>query len=303
MRRAIQVPAWPALVLLILVGLVFQHGTLNLAFALIVLRQAAPLGVATLGQSLTVIGRSLDLSVGGVIAVTNVVLTLPAVAHNSALLSILLPLVIGAGVGLINAIFIAGLRASAVIVTLGVSVALEGISYLITGGAPGGDINPFVKLLAIGKVGGFPIATLIWFLLTAALSLVAARSVFGRSLYAIGSNYRAAALGGARAREVLAGAHLLSGLCAGAAGLLLTGYIGTGTMDLGADLVLSSVAACILGGVTFGGGRGNLVGTAGGAVTLIFLGTLLTALGVAEPIKLIVQGLIVAVASAAAARR
>jgi ribose transport system permease protein len=299
--RLISVPAWPALVLLVLAAGVLQPSSMTFAFLLIVLRQAVPLGIAALGQGLTIIGRSIDLTVGGVIAVSNVLLATDFMVHGPAWLSIVLPLLLGGVVGALNAFFIARMRASAVIVTLGVSVALVGISYLVSGGAPGGDVQPVVKWLAGGRVGGLPIAVIIWAVLAISMTVLLRRLVFGRYLYAVGANYRAAELGGIPANGTLAVAHILSGICAGAAGLLLTGYIGTGTIDLGEDLVLASVAACILGGVTFGGGRGNLLGTAGGAFVLVLLGTLLTALGVAAPVKLIVQGLIVALAAAAAA--
>lgn len=297
------VPAYPALVVLLLISLFVQPRTLSLPFLMIVLRQAAPLGLVALGQRLPIIGRSVDLSAGGVMALVNVILAMRMMSTGPAWLSIVVPLAIGAGVGLLNALLIAYLRASAVVVTLGVSVCLVGLSYVVSNGAPGGEVNGLVRFLSTGRIATVPLAAIIWFALALLFALVVSRTVFRRNLDAIGSNYHAARLAGLPFRATLVWAHVLSGVLAAAAGILLTGYIGTGTLNLGADLVLASVAAVILGGNMFGSGRGGIAGVIAGALVLTYLSNLLTSIGVPEPFKLIVQGLIVVVAAALAARR
>ena len=296
------VPAYPALALLVLATVIVRHDMLTVAFGLVVLRQTAPVGLAALGQSAVIRGRSLDLSVGGVIALVNVALSNRAIAAQQWLVGVAVALGIGLLVGAANGLFVARIRASAVIVTLGVSIVLVGSSYLLSGGAPGGQIAPAIKYLAMGRVGTVPIAALIWLTASVVLALMFRHLVFGRTLAAVGSNYRAAGLGGLPVSRTILLAHMLSGLTAGAAGLILSGYIGTGTMNLGADLVLTSIAACVLGGTSFGGGRGGVAGTVAGSLALVLLGTLLTSFGVPQPFKLILQGLIVAAAAGLARR-
>lgn len=299
-RSALAIPAWPALFLLFATAAVVQPRLLSIAFLLIVLRQSVPLALSALGQSLPMIGRSIDLSIGGVIAVVNVTLALPMFSGGPAWMSIVFPLAFGAAVGLFNAALIAFVRASAVVVTLGVSVMLIGVSYLVSGGAPGGSVNPLVREIAIGRWGMFPVAGILLLVIAAAAAVLLRRSTFGHALYATGASYAAAWLGGIAVRKELVAAHVLSGMFAGTAAIVLTGYIGTGTLNLGADLVMASVAAVVLGGITFGGGAGGVVSILAGAFALSFLANLMTGMGVGKPAQLIVQGAIIAGAAALA---
>ena len=302
-RSAISTPAYPTLVLLLAIALVMQPRLLTLPFLLIVLRQAAPLGLAAVGQSLPMVGRSIDMSIGGVMALSNVVLALPLLAKGPAWWSLLAPLAIGGLVGLVNAVLVAGIRASAVVVTLGMSIVLVGASYIVSGGAPGGQVHTFIRYLATGRIAMIPISGIIFLGLALVMALVLRRTVFGHALYAVGSSYGASWLGGLSVRRELFIAHICSGLFAGVAAIILTGYIGTGTLNLGADLVLASVAAVVLGGTSFGGGKGGVLGVVVGALALTFLANLLTGMGVPQPVQLIIQGAIIAGAAALSIRR
>jgi ribose transport system permease protein len=299
----ISTPAYPALILLVVIAAIMQPRLLSIPFLLIVLRQATPLALAAIGQSLPILGRSIDLSIGGVIALSNVVLALPVVAKGPAWWSLALPLAIGAGTGLVNAIVIASVRASAVVVTLGVSIMLVGASYIVSGGAPGGQVNPLIRYIATGRMGMIPIAGIILIVVAILIAVFMRRSVFGHTLHAAGSSHSAAWLGGLAVSPALYGAHVLSGTLAGGAAIVLTGYIGTGTLNLGSELVLASVAAVVLGGTSFGAGNGGIIGVVVGALTLTFLANLLTGMGMPQPVQLIIQGFIIASAAALAARR
>jgi ribose transport system permease protein len=294
------IPAWPALFLLLVTAGIMQPRLLTIPFLLIVLRQTVPLALAALGQCLPMIGRSIDLSLGGVIAVVNVTLALPRFSGGPVWMSLAFPLVFGALVGLFNAGLIAFVRASAVVVTLGVSVMLVGTSYLVSGGAPGGSVHPFVREMATGRLGMLPVAGILLLAVAVLAGLILRRSTFGHALYATGASYGAAWLGGLPVRKELVAAHVFSGMFAGLAGIILTGYIGTGTLNLGSDLVMASVAAVVLGGTTFGGGAGSVAGVVAGAFALTFLANLMTGMGIGKPAQLIVQGAIIAGAAALA---
>lgn len=298
----VSTPAYPALFLLIVAAAVIQPRMLSVPFLLIVLRQAAPLALAAIGQSLPMIGRSIDLSIGGVMALSNVVLALPLISKGPAWWSLLAPVAIGAAVGIVNAIFIARIRASAVVVTLGMSIMLIGASYIVSGGAPGGQVNPVVRSIASVRIANIPISGIVLIVAAIVVAFIMRRTAFGHTLQALGSSHAAAWLGGLSVTRALFLAHMLSGMLAGLAGLVLTGYIGTGTLNLGADLVLASVAAVVLGGTTFGGGQGGVIGVLVGALVLTFLATLLTGMGMPQPVQLIIQGAIIATAAALAAR-
>lgn len=299
----LSVPAYPALVLLLVASAVIQPTALTLPFIYLVLRQAAPLGLLALGQRFPVVGRSLDLSVGGNIALINVVLAMGAVASAPGWVSVVLPLAIGIGTGLVNGIIVARLRVSAVVVTLGTSMLLLGISLVASGGAPGGEVNSLVRWIGSGRINGFPVAAMVWFGAAAIMVVYLQRTTFFRTLEATGTSYKAARLAGLSADASLIGSYVMSGMLAALSGIVLTGYIGTGTVDLGADLVLASVAAVILGGSSFGLSRGGFFGCVAGVLVIIYLGNLLTILGFPEPVKQIVQGLVVVTAASLSVRR
>lgn len=299
----VSTPAYPALVLLVVIAAIMQPRLLSVPFLLIVLRQAAPLALATIGQSLPMVGRSIDLSIGGVMALSNVILALPLVSKGPAWWSLALPLAVGAAVGLVNAVIIAGIRASAVVATLGMSIMLIGASYIVSGGAPGGQVNPIIRTIATGRIGMIPVAGIVLIVVAIAVAVLMRRSVFGHTLQAVGSSHTAAWLGGLSVAPTLYAAHILSGMMAGTAAIVLTGYIGTGTLNLGSELVLASVAAVVLGGTSFGGGQGGIIGVVVGALVLTFLANLLTGMGMPQPVQLIIQGAIIASAAALAVRR
>lgn len=299
----VSAPAYPALILLAITAAIVQPRLLSVPFLLIILRQATPLALAAIGQSLPIIGRSIDLSIGGVIALSNVILALPMLSKGPAWWSMAAPLALGAVVGLVNGILVAGVRASAVVATLGMSIILVGASYIVSGGAPAGQVHGFVRLLSTGRIGLFPVAGVILIVAAILIALLLRRSVHGQALQAVGSNHAAAALGGLAVQRELMIAHIVSGLLAGAAAIVLTGYIGTGTLNLGAELVMSSVAAVVLGGTSFGVSKGGVVGVVAGALVLTFLANLLTGMGVPQPVQLIIQGAIIASAAALAIRR
>ena len=300
LRPLLAIPAWPALALLFATAAIMQPRLLTIPFLLIVLRQSVPLALSGIGQCLPMIGRSIDLSIGGVIAVVNVTLALGVFSGGPAWMSFAFPVAFGAAVGLFNAALIAFVRASAVVVTLGVSVMLVGVSYIISGGAPGGSVHPMVREVAAGRLGMVPIAGILLIVIAIIVGIILRKTTFGRALHATGASFSAAWLGGLSVRKELVVAHVMSGMLAGTAGIVLTGYIGTGTLNLGADLVMASVAAVVLGGTTFGGGAGGVAGVLAGAFALTFLANLMIGMGVGKPAQLIVQGAIIAGAAALA---
>lgn len=296
-------PAVPGLLVVCIALLALQPAAYSPGYLSIILRQTAPLGLLALGQSLVIMNRSLDLSVGGVIALVNVVLASSLLSGGPGWLTIAAPLAIGAAIGLANGLLVARIRASAVIATLGVGLVLSGISLVLSQGAPGGSVQSGLSAFARLRIAGIPSAVLLWLLLTVMVAAALRFTIWGLSTYAYGNAPRVARLSGLPTAGILILSHMLSGLCAGLAGLMLTGYIGTGTLHLGEDLVLGSIAAAILGGVSFAGGRGGPLGVAAGALLITLLSATLTILGVGASGKLIVTGVVVAGAAILARRR
>lgn len=290
--------AYAALVILMVVAYFMRPALLSPMLLLLILRQAAPLGIAVLGQSLCMRVLSLDLSIGGVIVGVSYILTSGLLPFSEPVL-LLVAVAFGVAVGLLNAFFITRLRASSVIVTLAVTLVITGVAVALSQLRSPGEAPEILRQLVRLKIGIVPVVLVIWALLLLAVAIFIRRSVFGRYVDAIGANPRAARVSGIPYVRVVSVVHVMSSLLAVFAGFLLIGFVGVGSMDLGRDLALNSLAAVILGGVTFGSGKGGVLGPTVAALMLTFSFNLLTSLGLGEPAKLMLQGIIIGVAAAA----
>lgn len=290
--------AYAALVILMVIAYFMRPALLSPMLLLLILRQAAPLGIAVLGQSLCMRVLSLDLSIGGVIVGVSYILTSGLLPFSEPVL-LLVAVAFGVAVGLLNAFFITRLRASSVIVTLAVTLVITGIAVALSQLRSPGEAPEILRQLVRLKIGIVPVVLVIWAPLLLAVAIFIRRSVFGRYVDAIGANPRAAWVSGIPYVRVVSVVHVMSSLFAVFAGFLLIGFVGVGSMDLGRDLALNSLAAVILGGVTFGSGKGGVLGPTVAALMLTFSFNLLTSLGLGEPAKLMLQGIIIGVAAAA----
>ena len=167
--------------------------------------------------------------------------------------------------------------------TLGVGTAIQGAVLLWTAGFPTGSAPETVtKFVSIGgHAGPLPVPWLVpsFLVVIAIMSVVLARTPFGRRLYAVGSNPRAAPYALISPRAVWTTTYALSALFAAAAGVLLLGFTGSAYGDVGQPYLFQTIAAVVIGGTTLVGGRGGLIGTAAGALVLIEINTLLIGLG------------------------
>ncbi len=298
-RTLLSLPfAYAAMAILLIVAYFMRPALLSPMLLLLIARQAAPLGIAVLGQSLCMRVLSLDLSTGGVIVGVSYILTSGLLPFSDPVL-ILVAILFGIAVGLLNAFFITRLRASSVIVTLAVTLVITGVAVAFSQLRSPGDAPEVLRQVVRFKIGIVPVVLLMWATLLLAIAVFIRGSVFGRYVDAIGANPRAAWVSGIPYVRVVTVVHVMSSLFSVFAGFLLIGFVGVGSMDLGRDLALNSLAAVILGGVTFGSGRGGVLGPTVAALMLTFTFNLLTSLGLGEPAKLMLQGTIIGVAAAA----
>ena len=292
---------WGTAALLICAGIA-RPNLLQPFLLFLILRQAAPLGVAVIGQSLCIRLLSLDLSFGGVALVVSYILTSGYFPFPEPVL-IVICLVFGAAVGATNAFFITRLRASSVIVTLAMVLILGGVVTAFSQLRAPGDSPDMLRYIGQARIGMIPVTVLVWLAALIPMALFLRLSVFGRYVDGIGANPRAAWASGIPYVRVIFTAHILSSLFAVLSAFLLVGFVGFGSLSIGADLALNSLAAVILGGVTFGSGKGGMLGPAVAAFMLMFCFNLLTSVGLGEPGKEMAQGAIIALAAIGYAAR
>jgi ribose transport system permease protein len=269
--------------------------------------RTAPIAIAAMGQYYVIVAGEFDLSMGAVIA-TQVVIAGNYIGEDESrvLPAIALMLVIGAVVGLVNGLCTTLLKVPSFIVTLGTMLALGGLVRYLTGGAATG--NPVDSFREIGRGGleDVPVVEVVPYpviILTvvAVASVWLMRSPFGRTLIASGDNPDATGLAGAHVWWVKTRAFMLSALAATVAGILLVGYAGVHP-SVGAGYEFQAITAVVLGGVVLGGGRGWVLSAAAGAFALELLFSFLTFQEVESTWRSSVQGLIIILAVALAAR-
>lgn len=249
---------------------------------------ATLLSIAAIGQTLVIIIGGIDLSIPFVIGFANVV---GAQLYGDGMPFILvLPIVIGLSmmVGAFNGALSAGFAIHPLIVTLGTGTALQGAVQLWTAGFPTGAAPSYVtKFVSIGgTIGPIPVPWLIpTFILLAALVILAlSRTVYGRRLYALGSNPRAARLALVDPLRMWTITFALSAGFAALAGVLLLGFSGAAYARVGEPYLFQTIAAVVIGGTALIGGKGGYLGTIAGALCLTELTTVLVGLGLKPPL-------------------
>jgi ribose transport system permease protein len=288
--------AYVGTLLLILCAGLERPNLLQPFLLMLILRQAAPLGLAVLGQSLCIRILSLDLSFGGVAMAASYILTSGLLPYPEPVL-VGLCILLGLAVGAINAFFITKLRASSVIVTLAMVLILSGVVTAFTQFRAPGEAPDFLRYVGQTRIGILPLAVVVWVAVLIPAAFFLRRSVYGRYLDAIGANPRAAWASGVPYVRVVYATHIASSLFAVLSAFLLIGFVGFGSLNIGSDLALNSLAAVILGGVTFGSGKGGVLGPAVASFMLMFVFNLLTSFGLGEPGKQMAQGAIIALAA------
>lgn len=209
----------------------------------------------------------------------------------------------GLAVGVVNYLLIWALRIPPIIATLSASFIIESIDI---GYGRGLQIKPpdaFADF-ATWTVAGVPILSVLVLALTLLAALLLRRTIYGRSVLAIGQNMRAAHLAGLPVSRVRFLTYAMSGGLAGLNGCLLAGYFRGANVDLGNEYLLASIAVVVIGGTSVAGGKANLPGIWGASLFLVMLLTMLNTLGVGAGMRLLLTGLIiVAIITAAGGKR
>lgn len=266
------------------------------AFANLV-NNAVPLALAAAGQTLVILSRGFDLSLAGVVSLTNVVMaTFPLQGPGGALGSMLICLGIGAAVGAVNGWLVAVLRLQAIAATLATMIICQGLALVILD-APGGMVADWVSYELTDRLWGVvPVSGLI-VLAVIAIWTVLRRTDWGVALYAIGADEQAARLSGVPVARVRFLAFVGAGMLYGLAGYMLSAQTATGNPNAGTPLLMLAFAAVALGGTSFGGGKGGLFASIMGAATLMLLQKVLFSSGVASFYTGIFQGVVLILAT------
>ena len=272
----------PGLFLLaLLIFAVSAPGFFSVDNQLNVSRQSVYLMLVALAQLIVLVGGGIDLSVGTIVALASISasLTMSGVyqqgqgsAEWAIALGTLVALAVGAVVGLLNGIGTALLRIPSFMMTLGMSSVVFGVALYLSGGVPiYGLPQELGQLFGYGYFLGIPAPVLVVLLAIAAVYVLLEWTRYGRHLYAIGGNPRAATLSGVRTERVTIMAFVLSGVLSALSGVLLTARLGTGEASIGTTFPLESIAACVIAGAALTGGVGRAVPVVAGTFLIVMV--------------------------------
>jgi ribose/xylose/arabinose/galactoside ABC-type transport system permease subunit len=268
----------------------------------LIARQTAIVCTAALGMTMVIVAAGIDLSVGSIIALSTVVIALLLKRDVSPLLSALGGVAAAAACGLANGILITRLRVVPFIVTLGTMLIVRGAAKGLADErrieAPATWLNSLLRTVEAGR--GLFVPPGIWVLLLLALLIagVLRYTVFGRHLFAIGSNERTARLCGVRVERVKVAVYTISAALAGVAGVMQFAKLSVGDPTVAVGLELDVIAAVIIGGGSLTGGNGTVLGTVLGATIMSVVAIGCSQHGLANWVQQIVTGSIIVLAVA-----
>lgn len=257
------------------------------------LKGATFVGMAAAAQFFAVVGGGIDLSVGAVATVSGMAAAVVMNGQDDRIpLAILASVSIGLVVGLVNGLVINRLRVAPFVATFGMNYILVGAAFTYSV-SPVGQAAPSFYALYIDEWGPVPVLLVLMAVFWAVCWLVMRQTAFGRHLYAIGGDREAARLAGVRTMRVSIASYAICAVIAALAGLLALTQTGVGAPDIGSTVLLTTVTAVVIGGVSLFGGEGSIIGVLGGALVLAFLSQFFDTVEIDALYQMLIEGLLV----------
>lgn len=289
--------AWAALAVLIIALGATHHAFFSAGNIRNVLGTNASLLVVAAGMTIVVIGGGIDLSVGAMMAVAQ--LLLEGMQGLPGWLAVLIVLIAGFMLGaLVNGVLIGVAKLNFFVVTLASMTFGYGLVDVLTNGSTTILTAPLLLQLGNSLVLGIPMPAVIFVVLLILLQAMMSRTTLGRAVYSVGGNAEAARLAGIPVAAVTVAVYGISGLCAALGGVIEAGRFMAATPTTGSTIALTAVAAVLLGGTSLTGGSGTLLGTLAGVLVIGVLGNGVDLLGISAYWQDVVSGLVLVAAVA-----
>ncbi|MFL6078423.1 MAG: ABC transporter permease [Ornithinibacter sp.] len=302
----------------VLVLLIILFGTISSDYLtssnlIVMTKHVAINAILAIGVTFVILTGGIDLSVGSIAGLSSMIvggllfsgLPLPGggVVYLSVVVVILVGILVGCFVGWVNGSLITKFHVPPFIATLGMLYVARGAAQLISNGGTFPNLagseahgNQGFHVIGVDSWLGIPVAVWVMVLVAAVAIVVTSKTPFGRRVYAVGGNDRAAVLAGIRVSRITVAVYVISGACAALAGMLLTSELGAAYPDTATTYELNAIAAAVLGGTALSGGRGTIVGTVMGAFVIGFLADGLVLIGVSTFWQSVVKGAVIILA-------
>jgi ribose transport system permease protein len=288
---------WIATAVLFAVSAVVAPGTLSRGSLYAMLPFAGILALVATGQTLVIQQRGLDMSSIGTVALAGLMVAKYGNATGSIMLALTIAFGAAALIGIANGVLTSRVHITPLVATLAVNAIVIGAVREISGSTPI-SVPQGIQDFSHASIAGLPLTVWVAAFFIVVLYVVTRRTVIGRRFVAVGVNPRTAIACGIISARYQIGAYMVSAVCFAVAGVLLAGYIGNATHTAGNDYLMPAIAAVVVGGTPFTGGRGSVIASGVAALFLAQLSQMVLALGAGSAIQLLVQALALLVATA-----
>jgi erythritol transport system permease protein len=314
LSHVLRLRAFIALALVTLIFSVLSPEFLTSGNLSILVKHVAINAILAIGMTFVILSGGIDLSVGSIVGFCGMVAglllsrglvleSLGVAVYPHTWFVVVLALLAGMAIGAVNGWIVSRLGVAPFIATLGSMYVARGAALLMSDGATFPNLageaslgNTGFPWIGAANIGGLPVPVVMMAVLAGAAMFLAARTPFGRHVYAIGGNERAALLSGVRVRQVRLRVYIISGFCAALVGVIIATQLGAAHPATGTTFELNAIAAVVLGGTSLMGGRGTVGGTLIGAFVIGVLADGLVLLGVSEFWQMVVKGLVIILA-------
>ncbi len=256
-------------------------------------RQTSVNGIIALGMTFVIISGGIDLSVEAVVCVASIVVSKLLVANVGIPAALLISIVVCVFLGIINGFIIHYGKVPPFIATLGMMQAARGIVMLLSNARMIAGLPKGFTGFAQRVILGLPSLFFVWLLVIAVTYILTAKTVFGRNIFAYGSNIEAARLSGINTAWVTVSVYAMSGLLSGIAGVLMTSRLGNGIPTAGQGYEMDAIASAVVGGASLSGGSGTIFGTVLGALLISLIQNGGNLLGINAFILQIIVGILI----------
>ncbi|MBR2697559.1 MAG: ABC transporter permease [Clostridia bacterium] len=292
---------WLVFIVEVIFFAIFSKGTFVSGSNMVnIMRQVSYYGIASVGMTFVILIAGIDLSIGSIITLVNMICAFMMVNMNwNMWIAILVSLIVAVLIGLLNGFMVATIGMPALIATFASQTVFEGLAFLITNGRPISGFtktNPAINFFARWTLGPIPWCAILMAACFAVGSFILNRSYFGRYFYAIGGNEEAAELSGILVNKMKYLIYALSGFFAGLAGIVLLSRSGSAQTTVGKGLEFDVITCVVLGGVSVNGGIGRISGVVAGVLIIGSLTNGMILLNVSEYTQMVVKGLVLAAA-------
>ena len=268
---------------------------LRLSNILNIFQQMTELGILAIGGTLVIMTAGIDVSVTAVSALTGIIAGFCFKRGFSLGPVLIISLASAIIAGMLNGLLVGVFKVNSIVATLGTKSVFSGLALVLCGGAPITAFNDSYIFLGQGAVMGIPTQVFILIVIMIVSYTLANHTQFGRSLSVIGNSPEAARYSGIRTKHYIFVAYCFAALCSGIGGIVMSARVGTARSDLGSTYQMQVISAILLGGTSFAGGRGKVIGSTIGVLLFTILSNGFNLAGASAFTQQIINGILLIV--------